>query len=137
MELSAVSELKKTFSPEFLNRIDEIIVFKPLDLQQMENIFDIQADELKKRIAEQGYSLELTGGVREIIIKKCRDFKYGARPLRREIQKNLEDPLSMLLLGKDPVPGTAILAYAEEGSIKFKIEVMHNNLQTVSGAVRA
>jgi ATP-dependent Clp protease ATP-binding subunit ClpC len=86
IEASALSELKRFFNPEFVNRLDDIIVFNSLDLSQIEAIFDLQLEELPGRMAEQGYTLRIEPEVRDFLIKKGWDPKYGARPLRRVIQ---------------------------------------------------
>ena len=123
IESSALSELKRFLSPEFLNRLDEVVVFRPLDLPQIEAILDIQLEELGNRMALQGYSLDLNPGARQILIKKGWDPKFGARPLRRVIQKELEDPLSLLLLEKDHTRGTIFRACVADNKIGFEIMV--------------
>jgi len=123
METSAISELKRFLIPEFLNRLDEVVVFRSLDLPQIEAILDIQIGELQQRIAEQGYTFGITGEARQTLLKKGWDPKYGARPLRRVIQKDIEDPLSLLLLEKEQIPGTMFEAHTDGERIVFDITV--------------
>jgi ATP-dependent Clp protease ATP-binding subunit ClpC len=95
------SELKKLFRPEFLNRVDEIVVFKSLTSEQLRGIVDLMVRDLRNRLIAQGMSIELTDAARDFIAKEGTDPVYGARPLRRAIQTLIEDPLSEeLLMGK-------------------------------------
>jgi ATP-dependent Clp protease ATP-binding subunit ClpC len=123
IESSALSELKRFLSPEFINRIDEIVVFRPLDLPQIEAILDIQLAELSHRLAVQGYTLNVSPEARQILIDKGWDPKFGGRPLRRAIQKELEDPLSMLLLENGDIRGNEIVVREAEGKILFAVKM--------------
>jgi len=106
---SALSELKRLFNPEFINRIDDIVVFHALDKAQVESVFNIQIGELRKRLADRSFSLELSPAARNILVEKGYDPKFGARPMRRVIQRDIEDPLSLLLLGKDYPSGSVFV----------------------------
>jgi ATP-dependent Clp protease ATP-binding subunit ClpC len=117
IESAALSELKRLFNPEFVNRVDDIIVFETLSKKEIEKILDIQLLELSERLAEQGFSLAAGGAARRLLIEKGWDLKYGGRPLRRAVQKELEDPLSMLLLEKEYPPGTVFCAGGRKGKI--------------------
>jgi ATP-dependent Clp protease ATP-binding subunit ClpC len=123
IESSALSELRRFFNPEFLNRVDDVVVFHPLDIKQIEAILDIQLDELSRRIAEQGYSIGIAPGARELLIEKGWDPKFGGRPLRRAIQKELEDPLSLYILEGSFSRGAFFRADAEDGKITLSAEV--------------
>ncbi len=90
--------LKATFRPEFLNRIDEIILFSPLKLNQMHQIVDLQMKDIRTRLQEQGLTVDLTESAREWLAKEGFDPVFGARPLRRVLQKNVESQLSVSLL---------------------------------------
>ena len=90
--------MSKQFSPEFLNRLDEIITFDQLDLDAIKKIIDIELFELKKRIEEMGYKLELTETAKEFVANKGYDVQFGARPLKRAIQNYIEDGVCELLL---------------------------------------
>jgi ATP-dependent Clp protease ATP-binding subunit ClpC len=120
IESQALGELRRQFSPEFLNRVDDVVVFHPLDQQQIGEIFDLQVKELEDRIAEQGYGLRVLPAARELLIEKGWDPKFGGRPMRRTIQKELEDPLSMLIL--DRPEGTVFNAEARMGKICLEEE---------------
>ncbi len=90
--------LKSTFRPEFLNRIDEIIIFSPLSVEQMERIVDLQMKEIQERLGEHGITVRLTPAARTWLARKGYDPTFGARPLRRALQKHVESPLSVKLL---------------------------------------
>jgi len=102
--------LKSTFRPEFLNRIDEIIMFSPLTTEQMLEIVDLQMKEVRSRLEEHGLKVELTGEAREWLAKEGYDPTFGARPLKRALQKYVESPLSVALLSGEYVEGDTVLA---------------------------
>jgi ATP-dependent Clp protease ATP-binding subunit ClpC len=115
----ALSELRRQFNPEFINRVDEVVVFHALNEKQIEAILDLQLEELSLRLAEQGYFLRLTSSAKKLLIEKGWDPKYGARPMRRAIQKELEDPFALLILeGEYPV-GAAFIADCHNGKISL------------------
>jgi ATP-dependent Clp protease ATP-binding subunit ClpC len=87
-------ELKKTFSPEFLNRIDDIVVFNNLEKTDIRKIVDIELVHLVKRVKQLGYEIEISESAKDFLSEKGYDSKYGARPLNRAIQKHLEDLLA-------------------------------------------
>ncbi len=108
--------LKSTFRPEFLNRIDEIITFSPLSLEQMGLIVDLQMKEVQERMVERGLNVELTPAGRDWLAKEGFDPAFGARPLRRALQKYVESPLSVRLLGGEFSEGdTIVVDVGEEG----------------------
>lgn len=98
IKMNAESELKKILSPELINRIDDVIVFKALSRGEISQILDIQLNELKSRLSEHGFSLSLTEDARSYLIEKGYEPSMGARPMRRLIQKEIEDPLSLEIL---------------------------------------
>jgi ATP-dependent Clp protease ATP-binding subunit ClpC len=98
MKQNVMEELKKTFRPEFLNRVDDVIVFHPLKEEHLEKIVSLMAEELRKRLKEQDIDFRLTDEAKKFLAKEGFDPTYGARPLRRAIQKNIEDRLSEELL---------------------------------------
>ncbi len=114
--------LKSTFRPEFLNRIDEIVIFSPLTLEQMEQIVDLQMKEIRERLSDFGVQVELTERARKWLAQTGYDPDFGARPLRRALQKYLESPLSMELLSGKIHQGTRVLVdvNAEESRLEFK-----------------
>lgn len=95
---NVLHELKKTFNPEFLNRVDEIVVFHPLDKGHLVSIIDLLINELNKQLMEQDLFIEVEDAVKEWIINKYYQPTYGARPMRRAVQKEIEDPLAEDLL---------------------------------------
>jgi ATP-dependent Clp protease ATP-binding subunit ClpC len=108
--------LKGTFRPEFLNRIDEIITFSPLSLDQMELIVDLQLKEIRERLGEHGLMVELSPAAREWLARAGYDPAFGARPLTRALQKYVESPLSVSLLSGQFTKGNAILVDVDEAS---------------------
>jgi ATP-dependent Clp protease ATP-binding subunit ClpC len=106
--------LKTTFRPEFLNRIDEIIIFSPLTLEQMDAIVDLQMNEVRTRLEEQGLSVDMTEVARKWLAKEGFDTNFGARPLRRVLQKNVESQLSVALLSGQFKDGDHVLVDLDE-----------------------
>ena len=100
--------LKATFRPEFLNRIDEIIMFSPLSQDEMRRIVDLQMQEVAERLAERGLSVRLTDAARDYLAEVGYDPDFGARPLRRAVQKHVEGPLAIRLLSGEFAPGDTI-----------------------------
>jgi ATP-dependent Clp protease ATP-binding subunit ClpC len=103
------SALKRTFSPEFLNRIDDVIIFNSLGKEQIHKIIDIMLKEVYKRIVTLGYTLDISVAAKDFIAERGYDSKYGARPLQRAIQKYLEDPLAEELLNAAVKAGDTIM----------------------------
>jgi ATP-dependent Clp protease ATP-binding subunit ClpC len=106
--------LKGTFRPEFLNRIDEIITFSPLSLEQMYEIVELQMTEVQERLSEHGLTVELTPGARKWLADVGYDSTFGARPLRRALQKHIESPLSVSLLSGEFTEGDTIVVDVDE-----------------------
>lgn len=102
--------LKQFFKPEFLNRIDDIVTFKPLSKDELRQIIDLLLKDIVTRITEKGAKLNITDAAKEVILEKGYDKKYGARPLKRALQKQLEDKLSQLSLTGQIKNGTVITA---------------------------
>ena len=117
--IRSAEDLADRFRPEFLNRIDEIVVFEALTREQLASIVELQLARLNERLAERGLALELTDGARELIAEAGWDPAYGARPLKRAIQRLLENPLALRLLEGEFSEGDTIRAYAELGEIRF------------------
>ena len=108
MKSTIQDALKKVFNPEFLNRIDDVLTFRPLEKDDIYKIIDILSDELFNRIRTLGYNLELSKGAKDFITEKGFDPKFGARPLKRSIQKYIEDPLAEEILGVEHKTGSTI-----------------------------
>lgn len=106
--------LKKYFKPEFLNRIDEIVTFSPLTMEELREIIDLLLKDIYDKMSEKGASLTVTDSAKEIILKNGYDKKYGARPLKRSIQSLLEDELAKLSLTGEIKEGTRIIADAAD-----------------------
>ncbi|MGK7346552.1 MAG: ATP-dependent Clp protease ATP-binding subunit [Candidatus Nitrospinota bacterium M3_3B_026] len=113
------AELRRTFNPEFLNRIDETVTFRKLDRENLSKIVDLQLEELKVRLAEEGIGMEITPEAREHIIDEGYDPVYGARPLKRSIQRLIEDPLSEEMLFGRFKRGSVVLVKLEGGRLEF------------------
>jgi ATP-dependent Clp protease ATP-binding subunit ClpB len=114
-----VEEMRERFRPEFLNRIDEIVEFKALSREQLAEIVELQLERLRGRLAERGLELELTDAARDLIATEGWEPAYGARPLKRAIQRLLENPLALRLLEGEFAPGDRILVEAHDGEIAF------------------
>jgi ATP-dependent Clp protease ATP-binding subunit ClpB len=108
MRATVLEELRQHFRPEFLNRVDEIIVFHALTEKQLEEIVDIQLRRLRKRLAERRIVLDLSDAAKRHIVKVGYDPSYGARPLKRTIQKELETPLGRRLLAGEIAEGDTV-----------------------------
>jgi len=110
-----LSEMKKVFNPEFLNRIDDVIVFHPLTEEQVKEIVNLMIDKLNERLEEQNIEIELTKDALSFLVEKGYNPSYGARPLRRAIQKYIEDPLSEeILKGNLPKSGKVLVKKSED-----------------------
>jgi ATP-dependent Clp protease ATP-binding subunit ClpB len=113
--------LRAHFRPEFLNRVDEIIIFDRLSEEDLKKIVDIQLARLTKRLAQQNIRLDLTDSAKALIAREGYDPVYGARPLKRAIQRDLLDPLSMNILEGKVGEGQRIVADAKNGAIEFTV----------------
>ncbi len=114
--------LQQTFRPEFLNRIDDIIVFNQLSREDLAQILELQLRNLRRQLAEKQLSLELTEGARDLILAEGYDPAYGARPMRRAVQRLVQDPLALRLLSGDFQAGDTIVADAAAGGKELRFE---------------
>ena len=112
--------LKKTFRPEFLNRVDEIIIFNDLTVEDVEQIVGLQMSEIADRMAEQGLEVELTPKARQWLAREGFDPQFGARPLRRALQRHVESPLSVQLLRGDFERNDLVIVDAGEDGLSFE-----------------
>jgi len=112
--------LKKTFSPEFLNRIDDVVIFNSLTKENIFNIIDILMKGVMKRLINLGFSLELTEDAKNLLADKGYDVQFGARPLHRAIQKYLEDPLAEEILNLNVKAGDVLVADLDKENQKLK-----------------
>jgi len=115
--------LKKAFAPEFLNRIDDIIMFNSLKREDIHKIIDIELGHLYKRIAELGYELKLTDEAKDFLSEKGYDEKFGARPLKRAIQKFIEDPLAEEIINQAVEEGDKITVGLNKDKTDVTIKV--------------
>ncbi len=130
MKETVLEELRQAFRPEFLNRIDEIIVFHALTEEHLKQIVDIQLAGLRKRLEDRKISLELSDVARSFLVHVGFDPTYGARPLRRAIQKELETPLARLILkGEVPDGATVFVDIGQSGALQFRCDAsMRSNV---------
>ncbi len=132
MEKRVIEALRATFKPEFLNRIDDIIIFKSLGRAEISRIIDIQLMRLQKLLAERKVSLELTAAARELLFQEGYDPTYGARPLKRAIQQLIQDKLAMRLLDGDVLPGDHVVADADRARGELTFEKATSSKQAVN-----
>ena len=114
--------LKKAFAPEFINRIDDIIYFNSLKREDIHNIIDIELRGLFGRIRQMGFGVEMDEKAKDFLVKKGWDEQYGARPLRRAIQRYVEDDLADEIIKADILPGDTIRITADDSKVLFEIE---------------
>jgi ATP-dependent Clp protease ATP-binding subunit ClpB len=116
---AAMDEVRKAFRPEFVNRLDEVVVFSQLDRSQIRKIVDIQLRRFAQRLARRELTIELTDGARDFLGEVGWDPQYGARPLKRAIQKHLEDTLAKKVLAGEYVPGSVIVVDRGPSELSF------------------
>lgn len=114
--------LRAQFRPEFLNRIDEVVIFNGLTIEELTKIVDIQMELLKARLVDRGIDLELADPARELLALEGFDPVYGARPLKRVIQKKVQDPLALKILNGEIPKNSRVVVDAADGEIAFRIE---------------
>jgi ATP-dependent Clp protease ATP-binding subunit ClpB len=117
--LRSTEAMREFFRPEFLNRIDEVVEFRPLAREQLAEIVELQLARLRERLADRGLRLELTDAAKDAIAEAGWDPAYGARPLKRAIQRLLENPLALRLLEGDFVDGDTVRVDAQDGELAF------------------
>ncbi|MEC8885190.1 MAG: ATP-dependent Clp protease ATP-binding subunit, partial [Bacteroidota bacterium] len=124
--------LKKAFAPEFLNRVDDVIVFNALDRKEIHQIIDIELKKLYARIETLGYHLKLSDKAKDFISDKGFDKEYGARPLKRAIQKYIEDALAEEIITSNISEGDRIFMDLEDGKeeLSISIEKTENSAQS-------
>ena len=139
MKTRIMGELKKVFRPEFLNRIDDVIVFHKLtQARRSSTIVDLLLRRIRASLAERELQLELTEAAEDLLVEKGWDPSMGARPLRRAIQRYIEDPLADFVLRAELVPGATVLvepaAEGEEGEMRLSIVKPEKQPVAVGGA---
>jgi ATP-dependent Clp protease ATP-binding subunit ClpA len=114
--------LRAAFRPEFINRIDEIVIFNPLGKEQLERIVDLLLRGVEQLLAERQITMELTPPAKELLVREGYDPAYGARPLRRTIQRLVQDPLALQILDGKVLPGDQIRVDRDGKSDSMRFE---------------
>ena len=120
MKAAVMAEVGNHFRPEFINRIDEVVVFHPLAREQIRGIAEIQLGQLRRRLQEREFGLEVSDEVMGLLCEAGFDPVYGARPLKRQIQQLIENPLAQQVLAGRFAPGDVIRAVRREGKVAFE-----------------
>jgi ATP-dependent Clp protease ATP-binding subunit ClpB len=120
MEDKVMAELKRHFRPEFLNRVDDVIIFQSLDESEIERIVDIQLEKLKQRLAQQNLTLDVDAAAKKLLAREGYDPQFGARPLKRAVQEHILNPLATKLLDGEFKPGDKIKVTADGEKLVFK-----------------
>ena len=115
--------LRGYFKPEFLNRVDDVIIFKPLGKEQLVKIIELRLEDVRRLLADRKISLELTDAAKELLFTEGFDPNFGARPLKRAIQKLLQDPLAMKILDGEVLHGDHVIVDADKRAGKMRFEV--------------
>jgi ATP-dependent Clp protease ATP-binding subunit ClpB len=118
----AMGALRELFRPEFLNRIDDIVLFRPLGKDQIEHIIDLQMQHLLKRLGERKITLKLSAAAKALLFREGYDPAFGARPMKRAIQKLIQDPLALKLLDGEVLPGDEVSADVDKKTDEMKFE---------------
>ena len=117
-----LQELRSSFRPEFLNRVDDIVLFKTLNQAEILQIVDLQIKELQARLAQRGFALEVTDAARRAVADAAYDPVYGARPLKRYLQHQLETKIARSIIGADILEGARILVDADAEGLKLALQ---------------
>jgi len=120
MREKVLEEAKRVFKPEFLNRISDIVFFRPLDRNDLTSIVDLEIGKFAQRLVERKITLEFSPEAKELLIEKGYDEKYGARPLRRAVEHYLEDPLAEAILRGEVKEGESVLVVRDGETLSFK-----------------
>jgi ATP-dependent Clp protease ATP-binding subunit ClpB len=120
---SVMNALQAHFKPEFLNRVDDVIVFNPLGKEQLTRILELRLEELRRLLSDRRISLELTSAARELAFREGYDPAYGARPLKRAVQRLIQDPLAMKILDGEVLHGDHVIVDADlaKGEMRFRV----------------
>jgi len=118
---AVMAELRQHFRPEFLNRVDDIVLFKPLRLEEIERIVDLLAEDLRRRLAERGLALELSAAARSFVAREGFDPVFGARPLKRYLQHELESRIARALVAGEATEGSTVEVGVADGRLSVAI----------------
>ena len=129
--------LRQSFRPEFLNRVDDIVIFRPLSEEQLSHIIDLRLEDLKRLLRDRKIEIELTDAARHLLLTSGYDRAYGARPLKRAIQRLIQDPLALKILDGEIMSGDRVVVdadprnkglhfeVAERGGVKIPVGMLH------------
>src|SRR6202030_1573230 len=123
-----LDETKRVFKPEFLNRLDELIVFHSLEKSHLMRIVDLEVTKVKTRVRAKEIEIVLDTAAHEFVIEKGYDPNYGARPMRRAVERYLEDPLAEEILRGNVKPGAKVQVTAQDGKLVFQSDVKKKEL---------
>jgi len=126
------ADLKQHFRPEFLNRIDEILIFHRLSEEDVEKIVHIQIANLNRLVADQGLEVDATETAAKLLAREGFDPDFGARPLKRTIQRLVQDPLARMVLAGEVGPGTQILLDVEDGDLVLRTSAIEAEVESIS-----
>ena len=132
----AMEALRGAFRPEFLNRVDDIVMFNPLGREQLEKIVDLQLEAVSKRLADRNLRIELTAAARALILAEGFDPAYGARPLRRTVQRMVQDPLALEILDGKVLPGDVVRVDADAAAGKMTFDRVEQQKAATAGRAR-
>src|SRR5581483_1147053 len=122
------------FKPEFLNRVDDIIVFRPLGKEQLVKIIELRLEDVRRLLADRKISLELTDAAKDLLFTEGYDPNFGARPLKRAIQKLIQDPLALKILDGEVLHGDHVVVDADQKAGRMKFEISQRVGQPVQPA---
>jgi ATP-dependent Clp protease ATP-binding subunit ClpB len=121
---SVMRVLREHFRPEFLNRVDDMVIFRPLGHAQLEAILELRLNEIRKLLEDRAISIELTPAAQELVLASGSDVAYGARPLKRALQRMVQDPLAMKILDGEILHGAHVRIDADRNSNQLRFETM-------------
>ncbi len=122
MKKVVINELRKNFKPEFLNRVDEIVVFDALTMDNLKDIVDIQTERLKQRLKEQRVEIKITDEAKTYLARKGYNPSFGARPLKRLIQNEIETPIAYMVIEGRVKEGSKITVDARDDDLDFAVD---------------
>jgi ATP-dependent Clp protease ATP-binding subunit ClpB len=128
--------LRAHFKPEFLNRVDDIIFFNPLGKEQLTKIVDLRLQDLQRLLADRKITLELTPKAKELVFTEGYDANYGARPLKRSIQRLIQDPLAMKILDGEVLHGDHVKVGVDKAGKKLTFETTHSEVPAETVAAK-
>jgi ATP-dependent Clp protease ATP-binding subunit ClpB len=118
-----MNALHTHFKPEFLNRVDDIIIFRPLGKEQLVKIIELRLEDVRRLLADRKISLELTDNAKDLLFTQGYDPNFGARPLKRSIQKLIQDPLALKILDGEVLHGDHVIIDADKSAGKMTFEI--------------